>query len=141
MHAYMGWALLGAVSLSLVLWIGRAASRRQIRSSWVYCGVAVTLWLLYPAGMGAGAAMASAFTELAVLQLGVAALEITLLKRVNAPKFVGEILTAGGYMAVLFSLLAHIGLNVTGLITTSAVATAVVGLSMQDLPVNFVRGV
>ena len=31
--------------------------------------------------------------------------------------------------------------NVTGLITTSAVATAVLGLSFQDLLVNFVGGV
>jgi small-conductance mechanosensitive channel/CRP-like cAMP-binding protein len=141
MYAYLGWALLAAFFLSLILSIGRAASRRQIRSSWVYCGLAVSLWLMYPAGTGAGAAVATAFTELAVLQLMVAALDVTVLKRVNAPKFVGEILTAGGYIVVLFSLLAHVGLNVTGLITTSAVATAVLGLSIQDLLVNFVGGV
>jgi small-conductance mechanosensitive channel/CRP-like cAMP-binding protein len=141
MYGYLGWTLLAAVILSLVLWIGRAASHRQVCSSWVYCGLAVILWLLNPAGTGAGAAVATAFTELAVLQLLVASLEVTVLKRVKAPKFVGEILTAGGYIAVLFSLLAHVGLNVTGLITTSAVATAVVGLSLQDLLVNFVGGV
>src|ERR1017187_8919948 len=102
MYAYLGWALLAAFLLSLILWIGRAASRRQIRSSWVYCGLAISPWLLYPAGAGTGAGLASAFTELAVLQLVVAALEVTFLKRVNAPKFVGEILMADGYLAVLF---------------------------------------
>ncbi len=142
MYGYLGWALLAAFSLSLPLWIGRAASHRQIKSSWVYCVLALILWLLYPADNGtAGPALASAFTELAVLQLVVAALEVVLLKRFSAPKFVGEILLAGGYIAVLISLLAHTGLNITGLITTSAVATAVVGLSLQDLLVNFVGGV
>ncbi len=141
MYGFLGWTLPAAFLLSLILWIGGAASRRQIRSSWVYCGLAVVLWLLYPSGTGTGAALATAFTELTVLQLIVTALDVTLLKRLNAPKFVGEVLIAGGYMAVVFSLLAHVGLNVTGLITTSAVATAVLGLSLQDLLVNFVGGV
>jgi len=71
----------------------------------------------------------------------VLALEVALLKRFDAPKFVGEILLAGGYVAVMVSLLTSVGLNVTGLITTSAVATAVIGLSLQDMLSNLVSGV
>lgn len=141
MYGYLGWIQLAAFFLSLLLSIGRAASRRQIRSSWVYCTLGITLWLLNPADSGAGAALARAFAELAVLQIAVAALEVLILRRLGAPKFVGEILIAGGYIVVLISLLAHVGLNITGLITTSAIATAIIGLSLQDMLVNFVGGV
>jgi len=141
MYGYLGWALLVAFLLSLVLWIGRAASHRQIKSSWVYCALGITLWLLYPSGIGTGSAVASTFTELAILQLAVATLDVIILRRFNAPKFVGEVLIAGGYVAVLFTLLANVGLSITGLITTSAVATAILGLSLQDMLVNFVGGV
>ena len=141
MYGYLGWALVGAFLLSLIL-VDRA--RRVTPGNTLQLGVLRTgcrAVVLYPAGTGTGAALAIAFTELAVLQLLIAALEVTLLKRVKAPTFVEEFLTAGVYMAVLFSLLTHIGLNVTGLITTSAVATAILGLSLQDLLVNFVGGV
>jgi small-conductance mechanosensitive channel/CRP-like cAMP-binding protein len=141
MYGYLDWTLLAAFLLSMILWIGRAASRRQIRSSWVYCGLGMTLWLLYRSQTGAGAAVAVAFTQLAVLQLGVATLEVLILRRFNAPKFVGEILLAGGYIVVLISLLSQVGANITGLIATSAVATAAIGLSLQDILVNFVGGV
>lgn len=141
MYAYLGWTLLAAFLLSLILWIGRAASHRQIKSSWAYCALGITLWLRYPSESGTGAALALAFTELAVLQLAVAALDLMVLKRFRAPKFVGEILLAGGYVVVLISVPAHMGLNITGLITTSAVVTAIIGLSLQDMLVNFVGGV
>ena len=91
--------------------------------------------------MGAGAEAARAFTELAVLQVVVATLDALILRRLHAPKFVGEFLILGGYVTVLIVLLTHVGLNITGLIATSAVATAVVGLSLQDTLVNFVGGV
>jgi small-conductance mechanosensitive channel/CRP-like cAMP-binding protein len=141
MYAYLEWMLLGAFALSVVLWIARAASHRQITSSWVYCGLGLTLWLLYPVPTGVGAALALAFTELAVLQLAVAALDVLILTRYNAPRFVHEILLAGGYIAVLIAVPAHVGMNITGLIATSAVVTAVIGLSLQDMLVNFVGGV
>jgi small-conductance mechanosensitive channel/CRP-like cAMP-binding protein len=141
MYAYLEWLLLGAFALSLVLWIVRAASHRQIKSSWVYCGLGLTLWLLYPVPTGIGAALALAFTELAVLQLAVAALDVLILTPYNAPRFVGEILLAGGYIVVVIAVPAHVGMNLTGLIATSAVVTAVVGLSLQDMLVNLVGGV
>lgn len=141
MYGYLGWMLLAAFATSLVLWVVRATSHRQIKSSWIYCALGITLWLLYPAPAGIGAALALAFTELAVLQLAVAALDVLVLTRFNAPRFVSEILLAGGYIVVLIAVPAHVGLNITGLIATSAVVTAVVGLSLQDMLVNFVGGV
>jgi len=141
MYGNLEWLLLAAFASSLVLWVVRATSHRQIKSSWIYCGIGITLWLLYPAPTGLGAALALAFTELAVLQLAVAALDVLLLTRYNAPRFISEILLAGGYIVVLIAIPARVGLNITGIIATSAVVTAVVGLSLQDMLVNFIGGV
>lgn len=141
MYAYLGWFLPAAFIASIAIWIARAATQRQLRSIWVYCGLGLLLWAAYPSGTGMGAAIALAFAELAGLTLLVVTLETVLLRRMRAPKFLSEILIAGGYVAIIFSMLAHVGLNVTGLIATSAVATAVIGLSLQDMLANFVGGV
>jgi CRP-like cAMP-binding protein len=50
-------------------------------------------------------------------------------------------LIVGGYSAILFNLLYHVGVNVTGIFATSAVATAVVGLALQDMLGNIAGGI
>ena len=64
--------------------------------------------------------------------IGVAALDVVILTRFNAPRFVSEIMLAGGYVVVLIAIPAHVGLNITGLIATSAVVTSIVWLIVLD---------
>ncbi|HYZ85750.1 MAG TPA: mechanosensitive ion channel family protein [Bryobacteraceae bacterium] len=56
------------------------------------------------------------------------------------PKILIELLTAAGYVAVLINMLSRGGVNLSGLVTTSAVATALIGLSMQESLSNVIAG-
>jgi small-conductance mechanosensitive channel/CRP-like cAMP-binding protein len=61
--------------------------------------------------------------------------------RNRLPKILIELLIAAGYVAVLVHMLSRNGVNLGGLITTSAVATALIGLSMQEALGNLVAGI
>lgn len=58
----------------------------------------------------------------------------------TVPRIVRDLLVAAGYCAVGLTLLSRAGLSFSGLITTSAVLTAVVGFSLQDTLGNVMGG-
>jgi small-conductance mechanosensitive channel/CRP-like cAMP-binding protein len=60
--------------------------------------------------------------------------------RVRVPRILREIVGAGASVVVVFSLASRAGLNLSGIIATSAVLTAVVGLSLQDTLGNIMAG-
>jgi small-conductance mechanosensitive channel/CRP-like cAMP-binding protein len=85
------------------------------------------------------------FAALALLEL--AGLEATagtalgiLMARVSHPRFKVEVFVVFGYVAIVGHLLFQLGVNVTGIFATSAVATAVVGLALQDMLSNIAGG-
>jgi small-conductance mechanosensitive channel/CRP-like cAMP-binding protein len=86
-------------------------------------------------------ALALALLELAVAQISIILLFDLLLKKVRVPKVVTEMLIAACYIAVIFQLLYRLGVNVTGIFATSAVAAAVVGLALQDMLSNIASGI
>ncbi len=84
--------------------------------------------------------VAAALLELAALEaiagtaLGVA------VNRISHPRFRIEVFVVCGYVGILAHLLFQLGVNVTGIFATSAVATAVVGLALQDMLSNIAGG-
>ncbi len=60
--------------------------------------------------------------------------------RVAPPKILQDVMVAVATVFVLFGIAARAGYNVSGLITTSAVLTAVIGLALQDTLGNIVGG-
>jgi len=61
--------------------------------------------------------------------------------KAGVPRFAGEIVVVACYILILFNLFYNLGVNVTGIFATSAVATAVVGLSLQDMLGNIASGI
>ncbi|HEX7668182.1 MAG TPA: mechanosensitive ion channel family protein, partial [Polyangiaceae bacterium] len=59
---------------------------------------------------------------------------------VNVPRILQDVLIAGASVISVFMLGSHAGLNLSGLIATSAVLTAVIGLAFQDTLGNVVGG-
>src|ERR1700722_19162956 len=55
------------------------------------------------------------------------------------PAIVCDILLAFSYIGAALLLLSHVGVNVSGIVATSAVVTAVVGFSLQD-PLGHIMG-
>jgi small-conductance mechanosensitive channel/CRP-like cAMP-binding protein len=83
-----------------------------------------------------------AFASLSVLSVGVTALFRALLPRVGfmMPRILLDLLTAFGVIVVFIAVGRRAGFSVAGLITTSAVLTAVIGFSLQDTLGNVMGG-
>jgi small-conductance mechanosensitive channel/CRP-like cAMP-binding protein len=84
---------------------------------------------------------AIALLTLAAIQLAVVMVFDLALRRVRHPRFLTEMVVVAGYIGTLLHLLIRVGLDVTGVFTTSAVATAVLGLALQDMLSNIAGGV
>ena len=62
------------------------------------------------------------------------------LLHISTPRIARDLLIAVGYLGVGFALLSRAGLSISGLVTTSAVLTAVIGFSLQDTLGNIMGG-
>jgi len=83
-----------------------------------------------------------AFAALAGLSIGVTAVFRALLPRIGfvLPRIMLDLLTAIGVIVVFIVVGRRAGFSVAGLITTSAVLTAVIGFSLQDTLGNVMGG-
>ncbi|MBX7169557.1 MAG: mechanosensitive ion channel family protein [Pyrinomonadaceae bacterium] len=64
-----------------------------------------------------------------------------ILQRFDVPRILRDLLTGLAYIAVGIALLTRTGVDLTGVIATSAVLTAVIGFSLQDTLANVVSGI
>lgn len=81
------------------------------------------------------------FAALAVIEVLGSLLVMVLLQRLwRAPLLLRDVLVAGVSGVAFFALASRVGLNLSGLIATSAVLTAVIGLSLQDTLGNVMAG-
>jgi small-conductance mechanosensitive channel len=81
------------------------------------------------------------FAALAVIEVLGSLLVMGLLQRMwRAPLLLRDVLVAGVSGVAFFGLASRVGLNLSGLIATSAVLTAVIGLSLQDTLGNVMAG-
>ncbi len=153
------------VALLLTLTLTRAAvpkHLRRTRGTLVLYGCHVVLvpiagWFRFKAGMGAvaviGGPHASASYEavrLATLVLGAmtaismagqVVFDVVLPRiRLPAPRILRDLLTAAASIVAVFAVATRLGFNLSGIIATSAVVTAVIGFSLQDTLGNIMGG-
>ncbi|MES1262505.1 MAG: mechanosensitive ion channel family protein [Acidobacteriota bacterium] len=140
------WIALGLFAVSAALW--RASRERaRLRTAWGFLllWAAIQISTVLPPGWLPGPAIVRevsiALIELAAFQIAIVLAFDFVLRRVHLPKFVSEIAIVAGYIGILFNLLYKEGVNVTGIFATSAVATAVVGLALQDMLGNIAGGI
>jgi CRP-like cAMP-binding protein/small-conductance mechanosensitive channel len=141
-HPELGWTLLGLICGSILLWRLAPAERRRIGFVWALSVVALVLWLgaALPASPPWIAQTARAILELIGMLLAVVLVFQVILRRWRAPRILSDLIIGVGYVAILIALLTRVGVNLTGIIATSAVATAVIGFGMQDLLGNLAGG-
>jgi len=82
------------------------------------------------------------FAMLAVVSMGGTLLfsAVTPRLRVNVPRILQDVIVAAASIIAIFALASRADLNLSGLIATSAVLTAVIGLAFQDTLGNVVGG-
>jgi small-conductance mechanosensitive channel/CRP-like cAMP-binding protein len=127
-----------------------AGSRTRLRSGVLLFGLyAVTVTAGALAGDRAGEAVATGFRVadellalLLAVHLGALILFDLLLQalRVRSSSILHDLAVGGGYIVAVFWVMHRTGVNIAGIVATSAVVTAVVGLSLQSTLGNVIGG-
>lgn len=146
----VGWFILSAVFGAVVIARIVPEKRKQLRGViipiFIYlCFVilAVVLELNGHADYGSYArALATAFVSVSLINLGSLMLFDVVLGglHLKVPRLLRETTVILTYIAVMLVILSSRGVNVTGLLTTSAIISAVIGLSLQDTLGNIIAG-
>lgn len=149
------WTLLGLVVLAFVLGALAPSARFRLRASVLliaasFLGMLVCGLLLHRHALGAEPAGFRYIHFGSQLLLSIAAITLAgvLLFRVllqpvhlSPPPILRETLLGGAYVIAALILLGRHGVDLTGIIATSAVVTAVIGFSLQDTLGNVMGGV
>jgi small-conductance mechanosensitive channel len=125
--------------LSLILWVFAAEYRSRLRYIWTMLAACFAL-LLVPQKQPWMHELALALIQFVAIALFSTLLFRMLFRRFGLPVIVGDVVVIAGYAITVLSLLARVGVNVSGLIATSAVVAAVIGLALQELLVNVIGG-
>jgi len=151
-EGWFWWAVLGFVVCALLLFAFIPAERRRIRTAILlfalsFVGIlVVTSAGFYGVGNSAGygwTRRALIFLQcIAVLNIaGVFLFDLVLdAIRLKPPRIMRDLLLALAYLVVAITILSKSGVDLTGIIATSAVITAVIGLSFQDTLGNLMGG-
>ena len=149
------WLMAGEIALALVLAAARPQARSRLRAC-VLLLLASLLAILLCAGVlsyspgESGIFWFQLLQFLAQILYAIGTIEIggTLLFRVLLPRIgltpppiLLDVLFGLAYVVALLVLLGHHGVNLSGIVATSAVLTAVLGFSLQDTLGNVMGGV
>jgi small-conductance mechanosensitive channel/CRP-like cAMP-binding protein len=141
--------LAGLAVLALAARALRRAPWRVLRGPLVLFAVHLAL-VLSAAGLGLfGSGLQAGAGLLALMAAAVCGIKIAqellfslLLPRVGVrgSRILSDVVTAGASIVAVFALASRAGFNVSGLIATSAVLTAVIGLALRDTLGNVIGG-
>jgi len=147
------WTALGFVLAALILFLYVPAERRRIRTSVLLFGLsfvgllAVAAILTYGVAGNNIAYRSTRWVSLLVESIAIVNLvsvfvfDVALTAiRVRPPRILRDLLIASGYIIIGFLLLSRSGFDVTGIVATSAVITAVIGFSLADTLGNIMGG-
>lgn len=147
MYNLLPWLALVLLICATALWKVVPRSHGRFRSALIFLG----LWLIVWGGASAGGWLrlnVNASRPVAIALVGLAAVQVLagavfnlIIDRTRVPRFVGEIVVIACYIAIIVNLFYKEGVNVTGMFATSAVATAVIGLALQDMMGNIASGI
>ncbi len=146
----LAWLLLAALVLALVLARGLRSERAVIRNTLLFLALSLLAELVGAALEAGGIAAAGAIVrDAAILATGVAIIRLaglTLFRvalpsiGVRTPRIAEDIIVVVAYVAWGLVRLRLAGMDLSSLVTTSAVITAVVAFAMQDTLGNVLGG-
>jgi small-conductance mechanosensitive channel/CRP-like cAMP-binding protein len=144
------WFVLGVLLVALLVRVGAAAEEKgRLKRAFVLVGLYL---LLLPLAAHLRWTSHSAYPEVRLALLLVEAFTLVAVAaillfglllpraRLFVPQILRDVLVAGAAVVAFFLIASRSGFNVSGLIATSTVITAVVGLSLQDTLGNLMAG-
>ncbi len=145
--AYSPWIAVSLFLIAAILWKPLVGNRNRIRTAvgLLALWAAVALFAATSSRWNTHADVANQVARtlliLAGIQIGFLLLFDLALRKVRLPKFASEIVVVATNTAAIIQLLNRLGVNAAGLFATSAVATAVIGLALQDMLSNLAGGI
>ena len=114
---------LGFLALWVIPWSGTFAA------SWFHTNLKV------------GQEISLALILLAAVQLVAGLLFEVAVEKARVPRFAAEMVVVACYLLIVFNIFYRLGVDLTGIFATSAVAAAVVGFALQDMLGNLASGI
>ena len=148
------WLVLGFIVAALVLFILAPAERRSIRAAVLLFAFSFALLLAASAVIYFGGSSMESFgfrflrflslfiVSIATINLaGVFVFSVLMQPlRLTPPRILRDLLIALAYLVAIITLLSRSGVDIAGVVATSAVITAVIGFSLQDTLGNVMGG-
>lgn len=147
LYSYLPWIALALLICATALWRTAPRSHKRLRSALIFLAFAFIVWGGHSVFLSTGLDVKAA-RHIAIALLGFAAVQVVAgalfnfaVERAHIPRFGAEMVVVACYIGLLANLLYSLGVNVTGIFATSAVATAVIGLALQDMLGNIASGI
>ena len=147
MYTLLPWIALGLALSAAILWKPIPRSRARFRAAFGF----LVLWLVLRGGVYAATYWGldpHIAQQVALALIGLAAVQVIAgltfdfaVEKTRVPRFAAEMVVVACYILIVFNLFYGLGVNLTGIFATSAVATAVIGLSLQDMLSNIASGI
>lgn len=143
------YLLAAALLLAAILWAALPGGRGGVRNQVLLLGVLLLADGLARALARAEPGIGRGLREAALLGMGIVLIRLaglTLFRlalprlRVNSPRIVEDIVVIGGYLLWAMVRLSYAGVELSSLVATSAVITAVLAFAMQDTLGNILGG-
>jgi small-conductance mechanosensitive channel/CRP-like cAMP-binding protein len=146
------WLILGFIAAAALLSYLQPAERLRIRNAWIFFGLAVAGLVAAGAIFSISATPGTVYLTLrgtALFMLAVAIINVVSVfvfavvlrpAHLEPPHIARDLLLGLAYIAIAITLLSHSGVDLRGIVATSAVITAVIGFSLQDTLGNVMGG-
>jgi small-conductance mechanosensitive channel/CRP-like cAMP-binding protein len=140
MHAHPTATIAVLALLTGVLWLLAPAFRSRMHANGLLLAFALALefWPQQPSWVGDWAV---ALAQVVAVRVAAILIFRLVLHRTRWPVILTDVVLVGGYAVVLLNLLVKVGVNVSGLIATSALLAGIVGLALQEVLGNLIGGV
>jgi small-conductance mechanosensitive channel/CRP-like cAMP-binding protein len=146
-YLLLPWIALGLAACAIALWKAMPHSRARFRAAlgflvlWVipWSGTFAASW--WHLSMPVAREMSFALIELAAVQVVAGLLFDVAVERARVPRFAAEMVVVACYLLIVANVFLSLGVNVTGIFATSAVAAGVVGFALQDMLGNIASGI
>ncbi|MEN3333836.1 MAG: hypothetical protein V7641_3201 [Blastocatellia bacterium] len=147
------WLILGFIAAAVALFILAPGERRNIRAAVLLFGLSFACLLAASTVVYFGGSLESfgfRFLRLvALFAVSIAAINLASVLifsvlmqplRLTPPRILRDLLVALAYIVAIITLLSHSGVDIAGVVATSAVITAIIGFSLQDTLGNVMGG-
>jgi small-conductance mechanosensitive channel/CRP-like cAMP-binding protein len=146
-YIYLPWIALALAACAVALWKSMPRSRSRFRAALGFLALWVIPWggtfaaSLWHWSTPVAREISFALVDLAAVQVIAGLLFDVAVERARVPRFAAEMVVVACYLLIVVNVFLSLGVNITSMFATSAVAAAIVGFALQDMLGNLASGI